>query len=320
MLYLSIAASLLASAMIRCPEVKDAPALKTVGQTCGGACNIEGDCAEGLKCVVPQASSLSFAILLGAPQRSGTCTVMEVEDELKAPPSKVEVAKVAKVEAKAEKVEKVEKVEQVEKAVAKEAVEKVEKVEKVVTKEEKDAKVEKLAVKDEKGRKLQEEVNGGKIPLGATEIPHKIPIFDPSTVPKEDSHRVKGGPSTAAVEESPHKIPMHPDHKVPMEPRKLAEKRELVGGGIEACPLDDVDMLRAAKEGVRIVQASSNSLDVLSVVQILRATKQVVAGVKYTITLELSDSALHRIEIVDTPWLTPRFSMLEHRVMSNDAI
>ena len=57
---------------IVCPPRDDALPLKAEGEACGGACDSQGACAEGLKCVVPKTSPLSFAILM-APARAGTC-------------------------------------------------------------------------------------------------------------------------------------------------------------------------------------------------------------------------------------------------------
>jgi len=68
--------SLGAASAFRCPPVEEGQALKQAGEACGGACRALGECAEGLKCIVPKSSGMSFALLL-APERGGVCTKPE---------------------------------------------------------------------------------------------------------------------------------------------------------------------------------------------------------------------------------------------------
>ena len=42
---------------------------------------------------------------------------------------------------------------------------------------------------------------------------------------------------------------------------------------------------------------------------------QVVAGMKYTITMEMSDGSHHRVQIVDQAWSTPRYTMLADEIV-----
>ena len=65
-----------AASAFRCPPVEEGQALKQAGEACGGACRALGECAEGLKCIVPKSSGMSFALLL-APERGGVCTKPE---------------------------------------------------------------------------------------------------------------------------------------------------------------------------------------------------------------------------------------------------
>ena len=70
-----------AGAMVCPPVDKDKlkANLKGEGEPCGGACDSLGWCADGLECVVPKTSSMSFAILL-TPARSGICRGAVEED------------------------------------------------------------------------------------------------------------------------------------------------------------------------------------------------------------------------------------------------
>ena len=78
--------------MVRCPAPPvEGYAIKAEGESCGGECMVEGECGEVLKCVVPP-STMSFAILLGTPQRTGVCTAV-ANAKITAPPAKEEVKK-----------------------------------------------------------------------------------------------------------------------------------------------------------------------------------------------------------------------------------
>ena len=44
---------------------------------------------------------------------------------------------------------------------------------------------------------------------------------------------------------------------------------------------------------------------------------QVVAGMKYTITMEMSDGSHHRVQIVDQAWSTPRYTMLADEIVQS---
>lgn len=94
----------------------------------------------------------------------------------------------------------------------------------------------------------------------------------------------------------------------------LEDRRGLTGmpGGSSAIALDDEGLLSAAKFSMGRIAADSNSLTPPTLSRIVSASKQVVAGIKYTIEVELSDATHRRVEIVDTPWMTPRYNVISH--------
>ena len=150
--------------------------LKAEGEACGGACDSQGWCADGLECVVPKASPMSFAILL-TPARIGVCRglVEETEEDVKVP------------------------------------------------------------------------TMGGTIP---------------------------GGVTRAEVDEA---------------------------------------MTAAANFCVTDMNSASNALTPPTMVKIVEATKQVVAGIKYHLKVEMSDGHQHEFDVLEQAWMTPRYQILERK-------
>lgn len=173
-----LALPVLASALV-CPNVdKDAlkANLKQEGEACGGACDSLGWCADGLQCVVPKTSPLSFAILL-TPARSGVCR----------------------------------------------------------------------------------------------------------------------GP----VEEA-----------TPVE--ETTDSPPALAGGIRNAEVDE-DVLAAASYFIESMNRASNSLTPATLGRVVSVKKQVVAGIKYHIVVEMSDGHQHEFEIVDQAWMTPRYSIVSSK-------
>lgn len=80
------------------------------------------------------------------------------------------------------------------------------------------------------------------------------------------------------------------------------------------------EVLAAARFGVAAVNRERNSVYALSFVRVVRATSQVVAGVKYTITFEAAESTCrndgHAHELADCPvaeGTRPEFHAIEVR-------
>ena len=94
---------------------------------------------------------------------------------------------------------------------------------------------------------------------------------------------------------------------------KTVEGRSLAGNMVGAprdVSIDDPDVLAATKFAVATLMERSNSLTPANLIRIKSAQTQVVAGIKYTLHLVMSDSSEHRLQIVDQAWMTPRYTML----------
>merc|ERR1711865_807941 len=105
-----------------------------------------------------------------------------------------------------------------------------------------------------------------------------------------------------------------------------------VVGGASSVDTNDVDMNAALDAGMLALNAQSNSLYLHQLVRVVSATKQVVAGLKYTIRIEMGtsecfktvesssldecpvagDTEIHSLVVSDQPWLSPRFQLLSH--------
>ena len=89
-----------------------------------------------------------------------------------------------------------------------------------------------------------------------------------------------------------------------------------LAGGHHDTDVDSPEVKAAAKWAVTELQRRSNSLDVMTVSRIVSAQQQVVAGIKYTLDMIFSDGAEHRIQVVDQPWMSPRYTMLADEIVA----
>jgi hypothetical protein len=122
---------------------------------------------------------------------------------------------------------------------------------------------------------------------------------------------------------------MVPSTEPSMEPSTKAEPQ--IMGGSSGVPLDDEAMLAALQAGMKIMNQQSNSGKLQLVVRVLEVTRQVVAGLKYVIRIEMGQSecrisddertleecpvdstAIHELTIWDQPWEDLRYQLLEH--------
>lgn len=85
-----------------------------------------------------------------------------------------------------------------------------------------------------------------------------------------------------------------------------------VPGGISKADVDEA-ILGAARFCVDSMNAQSNSLTPPTMSRVVSATKQVVAGIKYRIKVEMSDGHQHEFDIVEQAWMTPRYNLLASR-------
>jgi len=260
-----------ASAFVCPPVAEDKLVLKGENEECGGACEAAGRCAEGLKCVTPKTSPFSFAILMGS-AKVGTCTRPTVE-------VKEDESRRLKLAGGSSDV-----------ALDDEGV---------------------VAAAKFATTYIQARSNGLTTPAlsGIVSASQQVVAGIKYTLGLRMSdghvHRIE-------VVDTPW---LTPRYKVVLfEPNALEAKEESrrlakVGGSSDVA-LDDEGVVAAAKFATTYIQARSNGLTTPALSGIVSASKQVVAGIKYTLGLRMSDGHVHRIEVVDMPWLTPRYKVV----------
>jgi len=93
------------------------------------------------------------------------------------------------------------------------------------------------------------------------------------------------------------------------------ELQFVAGGTRDVDDLDSDEIVAAAKQAMLMVTRMSNSLTPPTLKRIVSAQSQVVAGMKYTLTLEMTDGSRHRVVLVDQPWQKERYSMVSHELL-----
>jgi hypothetical protein len=92
-------------------------------------------------------------------------------------------------------------------------------------------------------------------------------------------------------------------------------RRLAMAGASSGIAIDSPEVKEAAMFAFQQLSMQMNSLTPPTFSKVLKASKQVVAGMKYDLEIELSDASKHHVVVVDTPWLTPRFSLVTHEVL-----
>jgi len=97
------------------------------------------------------------------------------------------------------------------------------------------------------------------------------------------------------------------------------------------------NMLAALEAGMVLLNAQSNSLYLHQAIRVISATKQVVAGLKYTIQIEMGtsecfktvesssldecpvagDTAVTELVVIDQAWMAPRYTLLSSALVSD---
>merc|ERR1711865_99204 len=110
-----------------------------------------------------------------------------------------------------------------------------------------------------------------------------------------------------------------------------------VVGGASSVDTNDVDMNAALDAGMLALNAQSNSLYLHQLVRVVSATKQLVAGLKYTIQIEMGTSecfktvesssldecpvagntAVTELVVIDQAWMAPRYTLLSSALVSD---
>jgi len=124
---------------------------------------------------------------------------------------------------------------------------------------------------------------------------------------------IVGGAKKAGVCRAIHgyEPAIEPEDDEEVEPRRRAQ----LAGGTSQTSIDSPEVLAASKYAMQMLMRRSNSLDAPNLTRIVSAQTQVVAGIKYTLHLVLSDGSEHRVQVVDQPWMTPRYSFVNDELL-----
>ena len=96
---------------------------------------------------------------------------------------------------------------------------------------------------------------------------------------------------------------------------QVEEKSDIVGGS-SALPVDDPRLAEVANFALADIKKELGAAaEAISVARIVSATSQVVAGTKFDFVMELSNGMRHRVQVVDTPWLTPRLQLVSRNAL-----
>eukprot|EP00325_Prymnesiales_sp_UTEX-LB-985_P022108 CAMPEP_0174724526 /NCGR_PEP_ID=MMETSP1094-20130205/43492_1 /TAXON_ID=156173 /ORGANISM="Chrysochromulina brevifilum, Strain UTEX LB 985" /LENGTH=287 /DNA_ID=CAMNT_0015925755 /DNA_START=24 /DNA_END=887 /DNA_ORIENTATION=+ len=272
-----LAVFLLGSEAFVCPPKTEADAVKAENEVCGGPCDSSGICAEGLKCVKPKTSTFSFAVL--AFPAVGKCTRPVVEE------TKPEARKLGFI---AGGNRDIDLNDQGVVAAAKFAETHIQSMSNSLTKP-----------------ALSKVVSAQKQVVAGIKYTLGLRMSDGHV------HRI-------SIVDTPWRTERY---KVDLfEPNALdsvfkPEARQLAGGKMEV-DVNDEGVLLAAKFALSYLNfllrpppEPRAHVIIPEIAKIVSAHKQVVEGTKYTLGLKMTDGHVHRITVVDTPWLKPRFKV-----------
>jgi len=101
----------------------------------------------------------------------------------------------------------------------------------------------------------------------------------------------------------------------------------------------NADVQAAAKKAVEMIDAQSNGINSIQLVQVVQASSQVVAGIKWTLTIAAGLSScpktskyslcaepvaegkrdLYKVTVIDKAWMTPRYTLSGFDILSSSA-
>ena len=99
--------------------------------------------------------------------------------------------------------------------------------------------------------------------------------------------------------------------------RQLQLGGRVMAGGSSAADIDAPEVSAAAKFAVKTMMERSNSLTPATLARVVSATQQVVAGMKYTLDMIMSDGSEHHVVIIDQAWMTPRYTLLSDDIVTH---
>jgi len=92
-------------------------------------------------------------------------------------------------------------------------------------------------------------------------------------------------------------------------------RRKLTAGAGTPVNVTDPEVVAAARAGMEFVvreKQTNGENALLMILSVRRGTQQIVAGVKYSLVVAVSDGQDHYIEVLDQAWRTPRYALLAH--------
>jgi len=92
-------------------------------------------------------------------------------------------------------------------------------------------------------------------------------------------------------------------------------RRKLTSGAGTPVNVTDPEVVAAARAGMEFVvreKQTNGENAFLMILSVRRGTQQIVAGVKYSLVVAVSDGQDHYIEVLDQAWRTPRYALLAH--------
>lgn len=158
------------------------------------------------------------------------------------------------------------------------------------------------------------------------------PAAKPAAAPKElvfskaaaKEHLLGEDPATYAPQPSKPLLGADPATWTPKEPL-LGQDPKTWGpnvrklqlglmGGVSDADINSKEVMLAAKACVQWMLRATNSLDPPTFKRVVSASKQVVAGIKYILEIEMTDGSHHVFEIVDQPWVdeSSRYTVASH--------
>ena len=284
-----------------CPPVEDGAPLKQLNEVCGGTCEALGKCADGLTCEKPQQSPFSFAVLVN--KNEGTCQKPHLlgEDSATWAPQATKPHLLGEDSATWAPEERRQLV----------------------------GGATELTAAELKSEEVQ-----GAAKFCFDRVTSMMNSLTPPTLTrlvratKQVVRGIKysltfelsdGSRHTAVVVDAAWLKPRYELLELDGVDMVASSGRRLAGalvGGVADVAVEAPEVLEAAKFGFGRVASMMNSLTPPTLSRVAKASKQVVAGIKYDLELELSDGSHHRVVVVDAPWQTPRFSLVTHEVLA----
>ena len=317
-----------------CPPVEDGAPLKQLNEVCGGTCEALGKCADGLTCEKPQQSPFSFAVLVN--KNEGTCQKPHLlgEDSATWAPQATKSHLLGEDSATWAPQAKPHLLGEDSATWAPQATKPHLLGEDSATWAPEERRQLVGGATELTAAELKSEEVQGAAKFCFDRVTSMMNSLTPPTLTrlvratKQVVRGIKysltfelsdGSRHTAVVVDAAWLKPRYELLELDGVDMVASSGRRLAGalvGGVADVAVEAPEVLEAAKFGFGRVASMMNSLTPPTLSRVAKASKQVVAGIKYDLELELSDGSHHRVVVVDAPWQTPRFSLVTHEVLA----